>query len=90
MIAPFCPTALRPACSGDQGAAERVAELEAALRAAEQDVGEAEAMAQEAMEMAEASQVGGRVCVCVCVGGEGQAAGCSTQEGRAAVSAHSS
>lgn len=50
---------MRPACSGDVGSAGRVAELEAALQAAERDVGEAEAMAQEAMEMAEAAQVGG-------------------------------
>lgn len=55
----LCPAAWLLACSGDQGGAGRVAELEAALQAAERDVGEAEAMAQEAMEMAEAAQVGG-------------------------------
>ncbi|PSC67340.1 hypothetical protein C2E20_8974 [Micractinium conductrix] len=42
------------AASGEDGA--RVAELQAALEAAEHDVAEAEAMAQEAMEMAEGAR----------------------------------
>lgn len=53
-VTKFLPFAL---CCSDSALASRVAELETALRAAEHDVGEAEAMAQEAMEMAEAAQV---------------------------------
>ena len=63
-IARGCPalhSCLRACSSGNAEASDAAAELAARLRAAEQDVGEAEVMAAEAVGMAERAQVGGRV-----------------------------
>ena len=68
-IARGCPalhSCLRACSSGNAEASDAAAELAARLRAAEQDVGEAEVMAAEAVGMAERAQVGGCQALHVC------------------------